>query len=120
MSSAPARAPPAPPLRTARQEKLQARSLRAVQAHAEHDTRVQWTAPASFCEKAQCPGGETLRRLPVQALVKSKEAYDALYKRSVEDPAAFWGEIAREFHWRVPALAAPARAFWRCAKDAES
>ena len=27
------------------------------------------------------------------------DAYRAMYKRSVEDPDGFWGEIAREFHW---------------------
>lgn len=35
------------------------------------------------------------------ANVASREAYDAMYKRSVDDPAGFWGDIARQFHWRV-------------------
>lgn len=34
-----------------------------------------------------------------QALVSSRAQYDLLYKRSVEDPAGFWGDIAREFYW---------------------
>ena len=25
--------------------------------------------------------------------------YEAMYKRSIEDPDGFWGDIAREFHW---------------------
>ena len=32
-------------------------------------------------------------------LVASREQYDALYARSLGDPAAFWGEIAEGFHW---------------------
>lgn len=33
------------------------------------------------------------------SLVSSREEYDAMYKKSIEDPSAFWGEIASEFHW---------------------
>ena len=36
------------------------------------------------------------------AHVKSRAQYDEMYKRSVEDPAGFWGDIAREFHWDQP------------------
>lgn len=25
--------------------------------------------------------------------------YMALYKRSIEDPAGFWADIAEQFHW---------------------
>ena len=25
-----------------------------------------------------------------------------MYKKSVEDPAAFWGEIAKDFFWKTP------------------
>lgn len=24
------------------------------------------------------------------------------YQRSIQDPGAFWGEIARQFHWEKP------------------
>ena len=34
--------------------------------------------------------------------MKSRAEYDVLYKRSVEDPEGFWGDIAREFHWETP------------------
>jgi acetyl-CoA synthetase len=34
-----------------------------------------------------------------KALVPSREAYDALYQRSIENPDAFWLEIASELHW---------------------
>jgi acetyl-CoA synthetase len=34
------------------------------------------------------------------ARVASKEAYEALYRRSVEDPAGFWLEQAAELPWR--------------------
>ena len=33
------------------------------------------------------------------ANVGSREAYDAMYRRSVEDPDAFWLELAGELHW---------------------
>jgi len=34
-----------------------------------------------------------------KALVSSQEQYAAMYKRSIEDPDGFWGDIASEFHW---------------------
>ena len=34
-----------------------------------------------------------------QAHVKSLEEYEALYRRSIDDPDSFWGEIAQGFHW---------------------
>jgi acetyl-CoA synthetase len=37
------------------------------------------------------------------ARVPSREAYDAMYRRSIEEPDAFWLELARELHWfRAP------------------
>ncbi|KAG9447374.1 hypothetical protein H6P81_013502 [Aristolochia fimbriata] len=35
-----------------------------------------------------------------QALVPSIEKYLEMYRRSVEDPAGFWSEIASEFYWK--------------------
>jgi acetyl-CoA synthetase len=32
--------------------------------------------------------------------IKSPEQYQAAYKKSVEDPEGFWGEVARCFYWR--------------------
>jgi acetyl-CoA synthetase len=38
-----------------------------------------------------------------QARINSKEEYDALYKRSMDDPEGFWGELAaQELHWFKP------------------
>jgi acetyl-CoA synthetase len=38
-----------------------------------------------------------------QARINSKEKYDALYKRSMDDPEGFWGELAaQELHWFKP------------------
>lgn len=38
-----------------------------------------------------------------RAVIKSMEEYEALYRRSVEDPEGFWGELARsELHWFKP------------------
>jgi acetyl-CoA synthetase len=33
------------------------------------------------------------------AHIKSREDYDRIYKRSVEDPEGFWSEVAGELHW---------------------
>jgi len=37
-----------------------------------------------------------------KALVKSRAEYDAMYKRSVEDPVGFWSDQAKQFHWETP------------------
>jgi len=34
--------------------------------------------------------------------IKTKEAYEAAYRKSVEQPEAFWDEVANEFQWRKP------------------
>eukprot|EP01137_Pigoraptor_chileana_P016381 Opistho-2@5824 len=34
-----------------------------------------------------------------KAYVKDVDKYRELYKRSIEDPSGFWGDIASEFHW---------------------
>ncbi|GMH06911.1 hypothetical protein Nepgr_008751 [Nepenthes gracilis] len=36
-----------------------------------------------------------------QALVPSSAKYLEMYKRSVEDPAGFWSDIALRFHWKA-------------------
>ncbi|KAF5191463.1 Acetyl-coenzyme a synthetase, partial [Thalictrum thalictroides] len=35
-----------------------------------------------------------------QALVSSPEKYLEMYKRSIEDPAGFWSDIASNFYWK--------------------
>jgi len=37
-----------------------------------------------------------------RAHIKSFEEYQAIYRRSVEDPEGFWAEIAGELHWFKP------------------
>ena len=37
-----------------------------------------------------------------KALIKSLPEYEALYKRSIEDPEGFWAEMAREIDWFTP------------------
>ena len=34
--------------------------------------------------------------------IRSAEQYQAAYKKSVDDPEAFWGDIASHFSWRKP------------------
>jgi len=36
------------------------------------------------------------------AHIKSREEYDRIYRRSVEDPEGFWAEIAGELDWFRP------------------
>lgn len=36
------------------------------------------------------------------AHVSSMETYKAMYKRSLDDPAGFWGDVAKEFFWKIP------------------
>lgn len=36
------------------------------------------------------------------AFVPSMEAYESTWRRSIEDPEGYWGEIAREFEWSTP------------------
>ncbi len=33
------------------------------------------------------------------AWIKSREEYQQMYDRSVQDPEGFWGEVAEQFHW---------------------
>lgn len=33
------------------------------------------------------------------ANVKSREEYDRMYRRSLDDPKGFWGDLASELHW---------------------
>ena len=35
-------------------------------------------------------------------LLNGKAEYEEMYKRSVEDPSGFWGDIASQFHWEKP------------------
>ena len=42
------------------------------------------------------------KRVQENAYVSSMEQYREMYKRSVEDPAGFWGEIAKTFYWKTP------------------
>ncbi len=48
-------------------------------------TEVKWYPPSEEFSK--------------QALVKSREEYDKMYKRSIEDPEGFWGEMGEELDW---------------------
>ena len=34
-----------------------------------------------------------------QAYIKSREEYEKMWKRSIQDPEGFWGEVASQLHW---------------------
>ena len=46
-----------------------------------------------------------LKSIQDGAHCSSFEHYKELYKKSVDEPAAFWGEIAKEFYWKTPPAA---------------
>mmetsp|Transcript_8924 Transcript_8924/g.26779 ORF Transcript_8924/g.26779 Transcript_8924/m.26779 type:complete len:721 (-) Transcript_8924:858-3020(-) len=53
-------------------------------AHKKHAVVPNFTPPAELREAC---------------LVSSRGQYDEMYKRSIDDPEGFWGEIADQFHW---------------------
>ena len=57
-----------------------------------HETRV-FPAPADFAANAHVSG---------------MAAYEKLYRRSIEQPEAFWSEIAGELDWFTPWTKVPA------------
>jgi acetyl-CoA synthetase len=50
--------------------------------------------------------GQVILPLPAfaeRALIPDRETYDAMYRRSVDDPEGFWGDAAREeLDWIAP------------------
>ncbi len=45
-------------------------------------------------------GAEAIAENYRHSALESREQYDAMYKRSVEDPEGFWSDIAKEFYWK--------------------
>nr|XP_055059570.1 acyl-CoA synthetase short chain family member 2 like isoform X1 [Misgurnus anguillicaudatus] len=39
----------------------------------------------------------------MDAHVPDLDAYHSLYKKSIEEPEEFWGDVAQEFYWKKPA-----------------
>ena len=46
-----------------------------------------------------------------RAHISSLEQYQAMYRRSLDDPQGFWGDIAKEFHWHTLWEASPEKPF---------
>lgn len=44
------------------------------------------------------PSAEAARR----SHVKTMDEYRRLHRESLEDPATFWGNVAKQFHWENP------------------
>lgn len=36
------------------------------------------------------------------SLLKERAQYEEMYRESIENPAAFWGRMAQQFHWETP------------------
>jgi len=72
-------------------------------------TPLRPTVPPHFVETTMVEAS-TEEALPVPAAffertpghLKGKAEYDEMYKRSIEDPSGFWGDVASQFHWETP------------------
>ena len=42
------------------------------------------------------------REFAASASISSLQEYNRLYKRSIDDPEAFWSEVAANHHWFKP------------------
>lgn len=63
--------------------------LKMATATSEHEKELEgWFYPTEEIKKV--------------AHVSSMETYRDMHKRSLEDPAGFWGDIAKDFYWQVP------------------
>src|SRR6266568_2219550 len=67
--------------------------------------------PASLSSLSNQDLDSTLRELRVfpppeefsrNAHIKSLEEYEAMYKQSIDDPEAFWANVAKDLHWFKP------------------
>jgi acetyl-CoA synthetase len=58
---------------------------------------------AEIVDRETAPTGADIFQPPgalaAKAHIKSFEQYREMYRRSVEDPEGFWGEVAEEFYW---------------------
>jgi acetyl-CoA synthetase len=61
------------------------------------DPTSQATIDSVLREDRVFPPPEAFAR---HALVSGRDAYDALYRRSIDDPEGFWSEMARELRWK--------------------
>ena len=65
----------------------------------EHNTRAAFIRQMLKDESTIEPSPE----FSYKALVKSRQDYDELYRRSIDEPEAFWGQMAREtLDWYRP------------------
>lgn len=45
-------------------------------------------------------GAEAIAESYSHSLLESKEQYDKMYQRSIQDPAGFWSDMAKQFYWK--------------------
>ena len=45
-------------------------------------------------------GAEQIAESYNHTQLDSREQYDAMYKRSIEDPEGFWSDMAKQFYWK--------------------
>ena len=53
--------------------------------------------PAAALEEYAIP-----ESFAANAAVRNRQQYDDMYRRSLEEPEEFWGEIALQLHWNKP------------------
>eukprot|EP00873_Tetraselmis_striata_P003750 jgi/Tetstr1/424014/TSEL_014625.t1 len=59
-------------------------------------------APAPMSHESWAATVDSFEAVTPDAHCGSIEQYEAMYKRSVDDPDGFWGDIAKEYHWETP------------------
>ena len=75
-------------------------------AHAQHSGPVRTHQTAATVR--ECLIAPRMQGTPVavdyhaRSGVNSRADYERLYERSIHDPAGFWADHARQFHWDTP------------------
>lgn len=52
--------------------------------------------------------------------INSRADYEKLYRQSIEDPASFWANYAKDFYWYKKVYAAGIPKFFICSKQHDS
>lgn len=57
--------------------------------------------PLFVCAQAEAPATVSVD-YHARTGINSRDDYEALYNCSIQDPAGFWADFARQFHWEKP------------------
>lgn len=82
-------------VRSSRTSTTRARPLFAFRSR-HHICRAQQTETVQEVQR----NAEAIVENYHHSALSSKEQYDSMYKKSIEDPAGFWSDIAKDFYWK--------------------